>query len=81
MEIAIGFIGALVCLLVLISGCVIGWHLKVMDDRHTQRVTAAELSEKQKRMLAEEQEAWRELYNYNVETAYNLPVNQKLKKE
>ena len=81
MEFVIGFGGALVCLLLLIGGCVIGWHLKVVDDRHARRVTAEELSEKQKRRLAEEQEAWRELYNYNIETAYDLPVNQKLKKE
>ena len=81
MEFVIGFGGALVCLLVMIGGVAIGWHMKVLDEKRAQRVTAEELSEKQKRMLAEEQEAWRELYNYNVETAYDLPVNQKLKKE
>ena len=77
MEFAIGFAGMLVCLFLLVGGVVVGWKLKVADVRRTQRVTAAALTDEQKRALREEQEAWRELHNYNVETAYDLPRNDK----
>lgn len=77
MEFAIGFAGMLVCLFLLVGGVVVGWKLKVADDKRTQRVTAEALTDKQKRALLEEQEAWRELHNYNVETAYDLPRNDK----
>lgn len=77
MEFAIGFAGMLVCLFLLVGGVVVGWKLKVADERRTQRVTAAALTDEQKRALREEQEAWRELHNYNVETAYDLPRNDK----
>lgn len=77
MEFVIGFSGMLVCLFLLVGGIVVGWKLKVADERRTQRVTAAALTDEQKRALREEQEAWRELHNYNVETAYDLPRNDK----
>ena len=77
MEFVIGFAGMLVCTLLLVGGVAIGWKLKAADDKRTQRVTSEALTEKQKRALLEEQEAWRELHNYNVETAYDLPRNDK----
>lgn len=73
MEFVIGFAGMLFCTLLLGGGVVIGWKLKVADTNRTQRVTADQLTEKQRQQLIEEQQAWRELHNYNVETAYATP--------
>ena len=77
MEFVIGFAGMLLCLLLLCGGGVIGWKLKVADLNRTQRVTAEQLTEKQRQQLIEEQQAWQELHNYNVETAYAIPRQDK----
>lgn len=81
MEFVIGFGGALVCLILFGAGIAIGWRLKLSDEKRTQRVTAEQLTEKQRQALREEQEAWRVIHNYNVETAYSSPANDKSEKE
>lgn len=72
MEFIIGAIGALVILALLFGGVVIGWKLKAYEVQHTQRVTAETLTESQKKMIRDQQEAWQQIHDYNVETAYGL---------
>ena len=72
MEFIIGAFGALLVLATLASGVVIGWKLHERDTKRNQRVTAEALTESQKRLLKEQQEAWDQLHNYNPETAYGM---------
>lgn len=81
MEFVIGFGGTLLCLLLLCGGVVVGWKLKAADDKRTQRVTAEQLTEKQRQALREEQEAWRELHSYSADVAYDLPRKERPEKE
>ena len=81
MEFVIGFGGALVCLLLLCGGVAIGWTLKVADDKRTQRVTAEQLTEKQRQALREEQEAWQQLHNYSPDVAYGVTQKEQPEKE
>lgn len=75
MEFVIGFLGALVALILLVGGVAIGWKLNTYVTNATQKVTADALSEKQKQQVREEQEAWMALHNYSAETAYEMYRN------
>lgn len=67
-----GFIGALLVVVLLGSGVVVGWKLKSIDIARTQRVTAEALTVEQQTQLREEREAWNFLHNYNAADAYGL---------
>ena len=75
MEFIIGFTGAIVAVLLLVLGVILGWRAKERDYERTKAVTAEELSEKQKQRLREEREAWNTLFDYNAETAYGGEVS------
>lgn len=82
MEFIIGFLGAVMCLLLFIAGAFLGWQMKERDDARTQKVTAKKLTEEQERQLREEQEAWKSLHNYSVEDAYGMrPIPSTAEKE
>ena len=72
MEFLIGFLGAIIAVALFILGIVAGYVLRGKEYEKTQRVTAEQLSEAQRRRLQEEQEAWTALHNYNVEDAYAM---------
>lgn len=72
MDFIIGAFGALLVLAVLAGGVVIGWKLKAYDAKRNAPVTAEVLSPEKKRALEDQQEAWQQLHDYNVETAYGL---------
>ena len=73
MDFIIGALGALFVLAVLVAGVVIGWKLKTEDiKRCAPPVTAEELTPAQKRAIKDQQDAWQQVYDYNVETAYGL---------
>lgn len=74
MEFVIGFLGALVAIVLFGAGTLLGWKLNDALAASAQKVTADVLSEKQKQAVKEEQEAWTALHNYSVETAYGMPV-------
>lgn len=82
MEFIIGFLGALLALGLFSGGAFLGWRLNEKYRAQTQRVTAEQLTEAQKRHVAEEAEAWEALHNYSVEDAYNVhPQKQPPDKE
>ena len=65
-------LGAIIVFIVFGAGFLTGWALKAADIKHTQRVTATELTQEQKRRVEEEQQAWKSLHNYSVEDAYGI---------
>ena len=72
MDFIIGAIGALFVLAVLVGGVVIGWKLKEYDVKRSAPVTAEVLTPAQKRAIEDQQAAWQQVYDYNVETAYGM---------
>ena len=79
MEFLYGFLGALACLLMIAGGFVMGWSLKARDYARNQRVTAEQLTEKERQFIKEQHEAFNLLQNYSVEDAYNLYPQDKIK--
>lgn len=72
MEFLFGFLGALVTALLFTTGALCGWKAKAWDLKRTQTVTAKELTEKERQKLIAEQQAFTQLQNYNMETAYGM---------
>ena len=72
MEFILGFLGALLAVGLFVAGMCLGWRVRQWSYEHTQKSTAEQLTEEQKRRAREEQEAWMALHNYSVEDAYNL---------
>lgn len=65
-------LGSVAVFIVFGAGFLTGWALKTADIKHTQRVTAEELTLEQKRRVEEEMQAWKSLHNYCVEDAYGI---------
>ena len=72
MEFLLGFLGAVLAVALFGLGMYAEWKLRERACERQQKVTAEQLTEEQKRMLREEQEAWKALHNYSVEDAYNI---------
>ena len=72
MEFVLGFLGALLAVGLFAGGAILGWRGNEKFRDQTQRVTAEQLTEAEKRRLREEQEAWTALHNYSVEDAYGI---------
>jgi hypothetical protein len=65
-----GVLGTVAVLILFFGGVFAGWKLKQFDERRTAKRFAKELSEEERRRLREEQDAFRQLQNYNTDTAY-----------
>lgn len=76
MEFLIGFTGAILAMVIFVSGVVVGWKLKKLHDQATVRVTAEELTEVQKQQVREEREAWNSLHSYSMEDAYGIKIKR-----
>ena len=72
MKFLFGFLGALLAALLFAAGALCGWKAKNWDLKRTQTVTAKELTEKERQKLIAEQQAFTQLQNYNMETAYGM---------
>jgi hypothetical protein len=70
-EILLGFVGALALLILLFCGGLVGWFAHKTFIKHTTP-TAEPLTEKERRKLIAEQQAWNQMQNYNLETAYGM---------
>ena len=70
-EILLGFVGALALLILLFCGGLLGWFAHKTFIKHTTP-TAEPLAEKERRKLIAEQQAWNQMQNYNLETAYGM---------
>ena len=78
MEFLYGVAGAAVVLALFFGGVFAGWKLKAYDDRRVSRRRVAELGEKERKRLEQEQEAFRLLQNYNTDRAYGVTPEQAL---
>ena len=73
-EILLGFVGALVLLALLFAGAAAGWFAHKTFMKHT--TPAAEpLSEKERKKLVDEQNAFRQMQNYSTEQAYGMNID------
>lgn len=70
-EILLGFVGALVLIGLLAAGGALGWIAHKTFIEHT--TPAAEpLTEKERKKMVEEQQAFRQMQSYSVEQAYGM---------
>lgn len=67
-----GFLGALLCMGLIGTGAAIGWRA----HRAFSRPKAEKPEERERKRLIEEQEAFHQIQNYNVEQAYGLHKGQ-----
>jgi len=67
-----GLGGALCLLLLLAGGFLLGWFARGSQGARLRREQAEELTEKQKRELRAEQDAFRQLLGYNIDVAYGV---------
>lgn len=77
MEFVIGFLGAILAVVIFLAGVAAGWKLQEYDASHTQKITAEELTVEQKQRIKEEREAWNRLHNYSAEDAYGMTAIMK----
>jgi len=71
MPFVIGFLGGLAVVGLLAAGAVLGWRAHTLFARHTApKVQSPEDTELEK--LKATQQAFRELSNYSMETAYGM---------
>lgn len=70
-EILLGFVGALVLIGLLAAGGLLGWFAHKTFMEHT--TPAAEpLTEKERKKMVEEQQAFRQMQSYSAEQAYGM---------
>lgn len=74
MDFLMGVFGALCVVILLVVGLLIGWKLKDYMDKRRVRKTAAELTEKEIREMAAQQEAFRQMQSYTPEIAYGYKL-------
>lgn len=70
--VAYGAIGVVAVLLLLLSGVLIGWKLRVAYDKHNVKVVQEQMTEEQKQDFLASQRAFEAMLNYNTEQAYGL---------
>lgn len=70
MEFVYGVIGALAVLILFFGGGFAGWKLREYVYQRACEQKAKELTESERRQLMDQQEAFRQMQNYNVDVAY-----------
>lgn len=71
-EILLGAVGALLAVGLLAAGAAIGWKTREWLRGKPARATEREQAERERKALQEEQRAFRQMLNYNAETAYGM---------
>lgn len=72
-NIVYGAVGVLAVLLLLFTGAIIGWKVRIAFEKHNQKVIRQELTEEERRKFQADQEAFSAMLNYNVDMAYGKP--------
>ncbi len=72
MEFIYGALGVILALLLFAAGMFTGWRVKERLIQAARKSYAAELTEKEREQLREEQAAFANLMGYNVDMAYGL---------
>ena len=71
-EFLMGALGAIAVLTMLAGGFLLGWKAAGGKSRHRSAVSEQEAGLEERRRMLEEQKAFREMLNYNAETAYGM---------
>lgn len=76
-----GFLGAVLALGVFATGAICGWRLN--EKMHEKKAVIAEqqVGEEERRRLKAEQDAFRQLINYNTSVAYGPDINEYMNPE
>ena len=73
MNMVYGAVGVIAVLLLLFTGAIIGWKVRIAFEEHNRKVIRQELTEEERRKFQAEQEAFDAMINYNVDMAYGNP--------
>lgn len=71
-EFLMGALGAIAVLTLLAGGFLLGWRAAGGRSRHRGADMEKEAGMDERRRMLEEQKAFREMLNYNAETAYGM---------
>ena len=72
MQFLMGFVGAIVVMMLFAAGVLVGWKAKDAMTRFVSKKTAPELSEQERQMLQEQMAAQQMIFAYGPETAYGM---------
>lgn len=67
-----GAVGVVAVLLLFIAGCFTGWKLHVAYEKHNRQVAVDNATEEEKKLFIEQQRAFDNMLNYNINQAYGL---------
>lgn len=75
-EMLLGAAGALAVLALLTAGFCLGWKARGWAKLRQGKIAEKEATMEERRSIMEEQKAFREIMNYNTETAYGMRGRQ-----
>ena len=76
-----GFLGAILALGVFATGAICGWRLKEKMREKKAVIAEQQVGEEERRRLKAEQDAFRQLINYNTSVAYGPDINEYMNPE
>ena len=76
-----GFLGAVLALGVFAAGAICGWRLNEKMREKKAVIAEQQVGEEERRRLKAEQDAFRQLINYNTSVAYGPDINEYLNPE
>lgn len=72
MDFVLGFLGALLVLVLALAGFALGWWVRGVFEKNRRAVPVQQAAEDERRRLTEQQNAFRRIQNYTVEDAYGM---------
>ena len=76
-----GFLGAILALGVFATGAICGWRLNETMREKKAVIAEQQVGEEERRRLKAEQDAFRQLINYNTSVAYGPDINEYMNPE
>lgn len=76
-----GFLGAILALGVFATGAICGWRLNEKMREKKAVIAEQQVGEEERRRLKAEQDAFRQLINYNTSVAYGPDINEYMNPE
>ncbi len=76
-----GFLGAILALAVFAAGAICGWRLNEKMREKKAVIAEQQVGEEERRRLKAEQDAFRQLINYNTSVAYGPDINEYMNPE
>ena len=72
MQFIMGFIGAIVVMILFAAGVLVGWKAKDAMTRLVSKKVAPELDEQERQIIKAQMEAQQQLFDYNPAMAYGM---------